>query len=74
MDGLTNSYSTDPIEPFIIQTLSANREIIDEGKSDTIAFVANEINEIEVTACADKPRESVTEVVCTYRLKFNIGA
>lgn len=72
--GLTNSVSTDPIEPFIIQTHDRNKEVIDEGRSEAIEYTANEIRSIEVTACADKQTASETEDVCTYRLKFFIGA
>lgn len=72
--GLRNSYSTDPITPITVQTLDADGEIIDEGKSEAIEFTANEINAIIATACADKPTASTTEEVCTYRLKFMIGA
>ena len=73
-DGLTNSFSTDPITPFIIQTHDRNKEVIDEGFSEAIEYSANEISSIEVTACADKMAASETGDVCTYRLKFLIGA
>lgn len=72
--GLRNSYSTDPITPIVVRTLDADGEIIDEGSSEAIEFTANEINQIIATACADKPTASTTEEVCTYRLKFMIGA
>ena len=72
--GLRNSYSTDPITPITVQTLDADGEVIDEGKSPAIEFTANEISQIIATACADKPTASTTEEVCTYRLKFMIGA
>ena len=72
--GLRNSYSTDPITPITVQTLDADGEIIDEGSSEAIEFTANEISQIIATACADKPTASTTEEVCTYRLKFMIGA
>lgn len=72
--GLKNSYSTDPITPIIVRTLDADGEIIDEGYSNAIEFTANEIAKIEATACADKPTASMTEELCTYRLKFFVGA
>jgi hypothetical protein len=72
--GLSNSYSTDPITPIIIQTLDPDGEIIDEGSSEAIEFTANEIATIEATACADKNTASTTEEICTYRLKFIMGA
>lgn len=72
--GLRNSYSTDPITPITVQTLDVDGEVIDEGASEAIEFTANEINQILATACADKPTASTTEEVCTYRLKFMIGA
>ena len=72
--GLSNSFSTDPITPIIIQTLDPQGEVIDEGSSDEIEFTANEISAIEATACADIQTASTTEEICTYRLKFLIGA
>lgn len=72
--GLTNSYSTDPITPIRVQTRDPQGDVIDEGSSEAIEFTANEIASIEATACADKQTASTTEEVCTYRLKFSIGA
>ena len=51
--GLSNSFSTDPITPIVVQTLDPDGEIIDEGSSEPIEFTANEITAIEATACAD---------------------
>ena len=48
--------------------------MIDEGFSEAIEYSANEINQIQVTACSDKQTPSVTDQVCTYSLKFLIGA
>lgn len=72
--GLVNPLSTDPVEPFIISTLDAAGEIIDQGESEMIAFSPNEISSIITKACADKQTASMTEDICTYRLKFLIGA
>ena len=51
--GLTNSYSTDPITPFIIRTLDSLSDIIDEGYSTAIEYTPNEISAVQVTACSD---------------------
>ena len=72
--GLRNSYSSDPITPITVQTLDPDGEIIDEGSSEAIEYTANEITAIEATACADKQTASTTEEICTYRLKFLMGA
>ncbi len=72
--GISNSFSTDPITPIVVQTLDPDGEIIDEGSSGSIEFTANEISAIEATACADLLTVSTTEEICTYRLKFLIGA
>lgn len=72
--GLRNSYSTDPINPIVVRTLDPQGEVIDEGSSNRIEFTANEIASIIATPCADKPTASMTEELCTYRLKFLIGA
>ena len=74
LNGLINSFSTEPITPFIIRTADPFGEIIDEGTSKALEFTANEIAAIEATACADKSTASTTEEVCTYRLKFKMGA
>lgn len=72
--GLSNSYSTDPITPIIIRTLDSDGEIIDEGSSEAIEFSAAEIPDVIATACADVSTPSTTEEICTYRLKFVMGA
>ena len=71
--GLSNSFSTDPITPIVVRTLDADGEIIDEGQSEAIEFSANEIPEVQATACADVKTPSTTEEICTYRLKFIMG-
>ena len=72
--GLQNAYSVEPITPITVQTLDPEGHIVDQGYSEAITFTANEINAIEATACADKQTSSTTEEVCTYQLKFLIGA
>ena len=57
-----------------MQTLDPEGHIVDQGVFADLTFTANEINAIEATACADKQTASTTEEVCTYRLKFLIGA
>jgi hypothetical protein len=41
--GISNSYSTDPITPFLIRTLDDAYEVIDEGESASIEYTPNEI-------------------------------
>ena len=44
--GLSNSWSTDAIDPFIIATLDENGKIIDQGESEQLTYSPNEIFDI----------------------------
>lgn len=73
--GFTNSDSTNPITPIVVRTRDSAASIIDSGESDRIVFVANKISEIiaRATECGGSG-VSTTEALCTFQLKFNIGA
>ena len=73
--GLINGPSEEPIlDAITIMTLDHDSQVIDIGVSNSLIYTANEISSIEATACADLQESSTTEAVCTYRLKFLMGA